>query len=123
MLKNRGLTLIEVIVALALLGIISVAFLSSLSTHFAFIVNTKTITENTFEAQRAIEQEIDEVKEDLRKNITPCPVTQHPVQRLYQRTAEIHTQLKLIQTDDEVLIETRMPNTVPRSWMQLLYAE
>lgn len=119
MLKNRGLTLIEVIVALALLGIISVAFLSSLSTYFAFIVNTKTITENTFEAQRAIEQEIDEVKEDLRKNITPgAPVTRTLFSGPYQRTVRgyIHqTEINPNRMMTVLIGETRMPEyPVPR---------
>lgn len=63
MLKiKRGFTLIEVIVSIALLGILAVAFLPSISKHFQWLVDTKTnITQKAFETQDNMETSIQEV--------------------------------------------------------------
>lgn len=42
MLNRKGFTLIEVIVSIALIGLIAVAFLPALANHFKWIVDTKT---------------------------------------------------------------------------------
>ena len=63
MLKiKRGFTLIEVIVSIALLGILAVAFLPSISKYFQWLVDTKTnITQKAFEIQDEMETTIQEV--------------------------------------------------------------
>lgn len=64
--KRKGFTLIEIIVAIALLGILSVAFIPSLSSHFLWLVNTKTqITQEAFAEQYIMEQRIKEVQNAL----------------------------------------------------------
>lgn len=59
---KRGFTLIEVIVSIALLGILAVVFLPSISSYFQWLVDTKTnITQNAFEIQDDMETTIQEV--------------------------------------------------------------
>lgn len=63
MLKiKRGFTLIEVIVSIALLGILAVAFLPSIASQFQWLVDTKTnVTQKAFEIQADMETTIQEV--------------------------------------------------------------
>ena len=63
MLKiKRGFTLIEVIVSIALLGILAVAFLPSITNHFKWLVDTKTIiTQKSFGIQDDMEISIQNV--------------------------------------------------------------
>lgn len=63
MLKiKRGFTLIEVIVSIALLGILAVAFLPSITNHFKWLVDTKTIiTQKSFGIQDDMEISIQKV--------------------------------------------------------------
>lgn len=68
MRKRNGFTLVEVILAMAILGIISVSFLTILSSHFVFLNKTKDISQQVFLAQRNMEVEIDDVKDKIRKN-------------------------------------------------------
>ncbi|NLC42716.1 MAG: type II secretion system protein, partial [Clostridiales bacterium] len=65
MQNNKGLTLVEIIVAMALLGIIAATFLSALSSHYVFISNTKEITEDAFTAQKDIEEQIKNIKANI----------------------------------------------------------
>jgi prepilin-type N-terminal cleavage/methylation domain-containing protein len=66
MRKRSGFTLVEVILAIAILGIISVSFLTVLSSHFIFLNKTKDISQEVFLTQRDMEMEIDDVKEKIR---------------------------------------------------------
>lgn len=68
MKKSKGFTLIEIIVAIAVLGIISMSFLGAMASHFGFLNRTKRITNDVFLAQREMEEKIDEVKEQIRKD-------------------------------------------------------
>lgn len=63
MRKSKGFTLVEVIISLAILGIIAVSFLGAISSHFTYMTSTKKITQNTFKAQEMMEDEIDVAKE------------------------------------------------------------
>ena len=62
MRKRRGFTLVEVIVSLAVLGIIALSFLGAISSHFTYMMSTKKITQNAFKAQEKMEEEIDDAK-------------------------------------------------------------
>jgi len=59
---NLGFTLIEVIVALALLAIISTGILGALVGHYRLLSYTKTLTENAFLAQEDVEKDIEIAK-------------------------------------------------------------
>lgn len=66
MLNKKGFTLIEIIVSIALIGIIAMAFLPSLSNHFKWIVDTKTnITQSAFDSQKEMEKNSKVIKELL----------------------------------------------------------
>lgn len=67
MKNNRGFTFIEVIIALALIGIITVGFVSATSNYFGFFNRTKEISQGTFETQGNIEDFIDEIKTAIRE--------------------------------------------------------
>ena len=69
MKKNNGFTIVEIIVALALLTIISTFFLFLIANHFGILNKTKAITEEVFLAQRDIEEEIDSVKQEIQEII------------------------------------------------------
>ncbi|WP_425449554.1 Ig-like domain-containing protein [Dethiothermospora halolimnae] len=69
--NNKGLTLIEIIIALALLSIIVVGLLTAMSSHFSMMVNTKDITEDVFLAQKDIEMQIEDVKDSIKDRDTP----------------------------------------------------
>lgn len=69
--NKKGFTLIEVILSLALLGIISVGLTAVMSNHFLFFNKSKNISKEVFETQEKMEMLIDEIKEDIReKNLT-----------------------------------------------------
>lgn len=61
-MDRRGLTLVEIIVAMALIGIISAGFLTVLSNNFNFLNQTKEITADAFRVQQQVEEEIDRVR-------------------------------------------------------------
>lgn len=57
--KKKGMTLIEIIIALAILGIISVTFLPSSVKSFSNMINSRELTTNTFAAQEDLEDKIE----------------------------------------------------------------
>lgn len=64
--KRKGFTLVEIIVAMALLGLLSVVFVPSLSSHFLWLVNTKTnVTQEAFAEQYIMEERIKNVQNAL----------------------------------------------------------
>lgn len=73
--SNKGFTLIEIILSLAIFAIISVGFLGMFSTVFINTYRTTEVTENTFQSQKEIEEEIIRVKNQLTQGITPTGVT------------------------------------------------
>ncbi|MFA9399124.1 MAG: Ig-like domain-containing protein [Clostridiaceae bacterium] len=68
MKKNSGFTLIEIIISLALLGLISVVLLSNNVLQFRLIKNTQNITQDVFTAQQDIENTITRVKKEVQDN-------------------------------------------------------
>ena len=60
--NKKGFTLVEVIVAIALIGIISVSIIPAFATYFKIMVNTKDITIGAFSAQGEMESIVTQVK-------------------------------------------------------------
>lgn len=97
MLKTKkGFTLVEVIIAIALIGIIATGILPVFGTQLKMMINTRKITTTSFDAQGAIEDEVQKVKELLRspekstekptkifKNFFGRDVTMHEVSMKY----------------------------------------
>lgn len=74
LIKNKGFTLIEILISIALLTFMSTFFLLLIANHLGILNKTKDITEEVFLAQREIEEEIDSVKQeiqDINNGITP----------------------------------------------------
>ncbi len=57
-INSKGMTLIEVIVAMAILGIIIVSFLTTFTFSFTQIAMSGSISKAVFKAQRATDKEI-----------------------------------------------------------------
>ncbi len=78
MKNNNGMTLIEVIIALFLLGLITVVFLPSTWSSYKMMANAKEITADTFTAQKKVELAIEEARDkmvDFKKdNSNPNPI-------------------------------------------------
>jgi|GEM_PF-1738161 len=70
MRNKKGLTLVEVIVSIALIGIIAVGMIPAFAAQFRMTVDTKDVTINSFNAQAAIENVIHELKDAL---LAPTP--------------------------------------------------
>lgn len=68
MRKNKGFTLIEIIVSLAIFAIISVGFLGMFTTVFINTYKTSEITENSFASQSLAEEAILDVKNKIDNN-------------------------------------------------------
>ncbi|HZK24461.1 MAG TPA: Ig-like domain-containing protein [Oscillospiraceae bacterium] len=71
MLKNKGFTLVEVLIAIALIMIISVTFVLSMTTHFSWLSSAKAMTQSVFAAQQSMETEIEGIKQALLDGVTP----------------------------------------------------
>ena len=77
MKSKKGMTLVEVILAMALLSMVSVVFLTSFAAYNRFISNTKSITEDVFGAQESMELKIKELKDKIKAEdpLLPAPNT------------------------------------------------
>ncbi len=64
--RRKGFTLVEVIVSIALLGLIAVGFLMAVTGYVRYISVTKTITQDIFQAQEKLELDIQTVKLNIR---------------------------------------------------------
>jgi prepilin-type N-terminal cleavage/methylation domain-containing protein len=73
--SNKGFTLVEVILSLAIFSIISVGFLGMFSSVYINTFKSTVVTENAFLAQRQIEDQIATVKSSLEMNIPPTGLT------------------------------------------------
>jgi prepilin-type N-terminal cleavage/methylation domain-containing protein len=65
MRKRKGFTLVEVIVAMAIIGIVAIGFLPALTNNLAFLKQTREITRDSFLAQEDIEIEIENIKQGI----------------------------------------------------------
>ena len=63
--NKSGFTLIEIIIAIALIGIISIGIIPAFAAQFKMTVDTKNITTQSFDAQGGFEQIINELKNAL----------------------------------------------------------
>lgn len=66
-MNNKGMTLIEVILAIMIIGVIAIAFLPSISSGYNMLTGTKKFTIDSFEAQKEIELLMEKArkKEDI----------------------------------------------------------
>lgn len=67
MKTRKGMTLIEVLLALMLLGLIAVSFLPASVNSFRLMSKSKSITTEAFAAQQEIEINIDKLRKDIQK--------------------------------------------------------
>lgn len=63
MKNNKGMTLLEIMIAVALLSLAAACFLPAITYGFVSLVNSQKITQNAFDAQTLMEQQI-ELKQD-----------------------------------------------------------
>jgi len=73
MLNRKGLTLIEIIIAIAIIGIISLGILSGFTSGFSMITMGRDLTEDTFRVQQEIEHEMEDMKEKIEEGTAPTP--------------------------------------------------
>lgn len=59
---KKGLTLIEVVLSMFIIGLIATAFIPSLFSNFSMLFRTREITKNIFEAKQDLERSIELVK-------------------------------------------------------------
>lgn len=79
-IKRRAMTLIEVIIAIAILAIMATTFTLVFSTNFKMLVDAKHFTIDTFNMQTTVEKEIEEIKNGM--NQTPVTITNPSQSRL-----------------------------------------
>ena len=116
MSNNKGLTLIEIIISIALLGIISITFLSSISSYFSMLSNTKNITQDVFAAQKTIEDEIEAVKNEVNAGGAPSgPQTYTLFTGADQRAVTAYPREVVISNNRKIftiVADTRMPEFI-----------
>lgn len=71
MKNNKGLSMIEVIISIAIIGIIASGLLSASTNYITMIFNSKDTTKELMTAQQSIELEISEVKTTIKNGGTP----------------------------------------------------
>lgn len=71
MKNNKGLTLIEIIVSIALLGVICTMMMPNMVVQFRLMAQTRQMTQNAAEAQQALELKISEVNKAIEEDDPP----------------------------------------------------
>ncbi|KAB3527588.1 hypothetical protein [Alkaliphilus serpentinus] len=77
MLNKKGISLIEIIISIALLGIISIGFLTLFSSSIKMMNDTKKATINLFNGQEEIEKNVLEIRREIVHNLRasdPTPI-------------------------------------------------
>lgn len=87
-MNKKGFTLIEIIISIALLGIISVVILYCIVSQYRLIINTRKMTQDLYESQQRIERIIEDVKEAVQSGTTPTGRTSYTLfaGKDYERT-------------------------------------
>ena len=62
---KKGFTLVEIIVAIGLIGVLSAGFLGVVSNNYTFLFETKEITEDAFMTQKKMELGIETLKQEI----------------------------------------------------------
>lgn len=70
MKNNKGMTLIEVIVAIFLIGLIASTFLPSIMSSFTIMKKGKTMTEDTFKTQQNIELAMEQIRDKIDEKLS-----------------------------------------------------
>lgn len=113
MLNKKGLTLVEIIIALAILGIVSVSILTGFSSYFSMIVKTKDITKDVFKTQQNMELEIQSIKNKvLAGSMTEVPVKYTLFEGIYKREVKGYPREKIILNNRSIhtiVADIRMP--------------
>lgn len=61
-MKKKGFTLIEIIIAIALIGIIAVAFIPFMTFSYTKLVHSEKFTQDMFNDQAIVENQIDTLR-------------------------------------------------------------
>lgn len=110
---NKGFTLIEIIISIAFLGIIAVAFLAAMSGQYAMLRRTREITNDAFAAQQKIEQDIQKVRKDIEDNTTPSGLSREITLfddthgGAYERKIKTYERITAIKPSESPLTTTR----------------
>ncbi len=64
--NNRGMTLLEIMIAVALLSLVAASLLPAITFGFVSLVRSRQITQNAYDAQTLMEQQI-----QLKQDVTP----------------------------------------------------
>ncbi|MEA4890471.1 MAG: Ig-like domain-containing protein [Clostridiaceae bacterium] len=110
--NKKGMTLIEIIVAIGIIGMIAVIFFSGMTTYYQFINRTKTITQNAFSIQDKLEEEINTVKAKIESN-QPVSQPQENITLFAGRSYQVSvTAYSLTQTIAAKSLKTLVANSV-----------
>ena len=61
-MNRKGMTLIEIIIAMFLLGVISIAFLPSISSSYSMMKDSRRFTVDSFATQQEMEKKMEEAR-------------------------------------------------------------
>lgn len=70
-MNKKGMTLIEIVIAIAILSILAAVFVTSMATYFRFMSDGRGMTEDVFSAQRVLEENIESIKYSIFNGVDP----------------------------------------------------
>ena len=65
---RRGMTLIEIIISIAIIALIAIGIIPAFATNYKMIIFTRSLTKNTYSAQKDMEDKIENLKDCIDKN-------------------------------------------------------